>query len=94
MTYATSKISHQFTPNPDSVKFVSDVNFIESGMCSFNNAQEASEHSLGKSLFALDGVVNVFILPQFVTITKKPSASWDALLQEIKEVLSCFISQR
>ncbi len=78
----------QPTPNPDSLKFTTDAGpFINSGMESFNSAEEAGGHALGKRLFRLTGVANVFILPQFVTITKDPTTNWDVLLPMVVDAL-------
>lgn len=77
------------TPNPDSLKFSSTTAPIldVGGMESFNSAAEAAGHPLGRALFAIDGVANVFILPAFLTVTKRPDADWDALLPLIQDVL-------
>lgn len=76
------------TPNPNSLKITTEAGvFIEAGMCSFGSAEEAGDHPLGAPLFALPGVVNVFILPQFLTITKAPQADWDLLLPDVERIL-------
>lgn len=81
-------IQIQPTPNPDSVKLTVDGHsFIDSGMESFSTPQEAEGHPLGSRIFALNGVANVFILPAFLTVTKHPAASWDALLPKIEHLL-------
>ena len=85
----------QGTPNPNSIKIVTDgPSFIESGMESFNSAQEAENHPLGHRLFALPGVANVFMLPQFVTVTKSPATNWDHLLPKVEEVLHDFFADQ
>lgn len=47
---------------------------------------ECGDHTLGRALFAVDGVRNVFLLPQFATITKSPDADWDTLLPKVQSV--------
>jgi len=85
----------QGTPNPNSIKIVTDgSSFIDEGMESFNSAQEAEGHPLGHRLFALPGIANVFILPQFVTVTKYPATKWDNLLPKVKEVLRSYFEER
>ncbi len=80
------------TPNPNSLKFtLEEGHFIESGMESFRSAEEAASHPLASKLFALPGVDNVFIMPQFLTVTKKPEADWDNLLPRIQEILQEYI---
>ena len=76
------------TPNPNSLKFTLDSGtFIESGMESFASAREASGHELGEPLFGIAGVENVFILPQFLTVTKAPAADWDEIVPHIERAV-------
>src|SRR5690625_6444519 len=76
------------TPNPNSLKITTDAGaFIESGMESFASAEEAEQHELGRRLFSLTGVENVFILPDFLTITKHTAADWDNLLPKVELTL-------
>lgn len=82
------------TPNPNSIKIVTDgPSFISEGMESFNSAHEAEGHALGESLFAVPGVANVFILPQFVTVTKDPAAGWDAVMPEVEAALEAYFAR-
>lgn len=76
------------TPNPNSLKFSApkEVTFTD-GMESFASAAEAESHPLGHRLFSLPGVTNVFMLPQFATITKQPAADWELLIPKIQAVL-------
>lgn len=76
------------TPNPNSLKITTDAGrFIEGGMEAFSSAKEADGHPLGSRLFALTGVANVFIMPEFLTITKTPAADWDRLLPSVQSML-------
>ena len=84
----SSTILYEPTPNPNSLKFIAPGKaFPVEGMESFRSAEEASNHPLGRALFALEGVDNVFIMPAFLTVTKKPEADWDVLLPAIIRVL-------
>jgi hypothetical protein len=42
---------------------------------------------VAKALFEIPGVVSLFFLNDFVTITKKPEADWDPILQAAKAAL-------
>lgn len=82
------------TPNPDSLKFtLAEGVFIESGMETFSSAAEAEVHPLGYRLFSLPGVVNVFILPQFLTVTKHPAEEWDVLLPKIEAAVDSYLKE-
>lgn len=83
-----STITTSPTPNPNSLKFsIEGVRLIEDGLQAFGSAREAEADPLGSSLFSLDGVANVFIVPDFVTVTKHPAASWNRLAEGIEAVL-------
>lgn len=81
-------ISSSPTPNPNSIKFTLDKGtFIESGMESFNSSSDAEGHPLGERLFEIDGVANVFILPQFLTVTKSDDANWNAIVPDVERIV-------
>lgn len=76
------------TPNPNSLKITTDAGaFIEAGLESFASPEEARDHELGNRLFAVPGVANVFILPQFLTITKHPAVGWNEVMPKIEQTL-------
>jgi hypothetical protein len=77
------------TPNPNSLKFaVAGAALIAEGMQAFGSAREAESDPLGARLFALEGVMNVFVVPTFVTVTKHPAASWNGLVEAIERILT------
>ncbi|MFQ5570158.1 MAG: NifU N-terminal domain-containing protein [Rhodothermales bacterium] len=89
------RFNTHLTPNPNSLKITTDAgDFIESGMESFSTVEEAARHPLGKLLFAIRGMANIFVLPQFVTITKTPSADWDEMLPLVDRALDAYFENR
>lgn len=79
----------QPTPNPNSLKFsTAGRPFIDAGMGAFASAAEAEGDPLGAALFAVEGVLNVLVLPAFVTVTKRPDADWNAVLPQVERVLT------
>lgn len=76
------------TPNPNSLKFtLRKGTFIESGMESFSVPDDAEGNELGERLFKIGGVANVFILPQFLTITKTEAARWDEIVPLVERAV-------
>lgn len=63
-------------------------------MESFATPEDAAEHPLGSRLFAIAGVANIFILPQFLTVTKHPAADWDELLPLLESNLESYLEER
>ena len=83
------KVTAHPTPNPHSLKFTRDgARFVASGFVAFGAAEEAAGDPLGSALFAVRGVANVFIVPDFATVTKHPAASWDQLVPSIERILA------
>lgn len=83
-----SRIHASPTPNPNSLKFtLRNGTFIEAGMESFNSPEDAAGHVLGQRIFEIDGVTNVFILPEFLTVTKEPSAAWDDIIPGVERAV-------
>ncbi len=67
---------------------------IPSGMLAFNSPAEAADHELGRTIFALGGVANVFALPQFLTVTKSHAVEWDGLVEGIKRSIEDYSTKQ
>lgn len=74
------------TPNPNSMKFTLNKTVAASGEF-YTDAAQAEKSPLAKALFALPGVAGVFLLNNFVSVTRQPSADWEPLIEKVKEVL-------
>jgi hypothetical protein len=73
------RVEIQPTPNINALKFVVDRRITEGRSQTFRSAEEATAHPLAAKLFAIPGVVQVFVLNDFVTVTRDPAAGWDAI---------------
>lgn len=80
------------TPNPNAMKFTVNRKVSAKGSFSFNAAAEAAASPVGKALFAIPGVVGVFGVNDFVTVTKDDATSWDQLLGPIADALKASLS--
>jgi Fe-S cluster biogenesis protein NfuA len=76
-------IETEDTPNPQSLKFVPDRPVLSASPdgkaqpgFDFPNSAAAEASPLAAGLFGVDGVVGVFIGPDFVTVTKEPTVEW------------------
>lgn len=76
------------TPNPSAGKFTVNRILIEgrSGL-SFASAADAAAHPVADRLFAIPGVEGVFIVADFVTVTKSTSASWADLEPQVRAAI-------
>jgi hypothetical protein len=80
------------TPNPDSLKFTSTAgSFSGSEIVAISSAAEADRHPLGDRLFAIDGVADVFITPEFVTVSKEAGADWADLQGAVETALTEYL---
>lgn len=81
-----SVIVHK-TPNPNALKFVlSDKRFPMP--LNFSSAEAAAAHPLAAELFTLEGVYNVFLAQDFVTVNKRPDAPWESLVEQVESVIA------
>jgi Scaffold protein Nfu/NifU N terminal len=67
------------TPNPNAIKFTLDRPSTEGRAQTFRAGSDPAESPLGARIFALDGVTNVFMTANFVSVTKEDDISWDEL---------------
>jgi scaffold Nfu/NifU family protein len=72
-------IDIQPTPNVNALKFVVNRRMTEGRSQTFRSREEAATHPLAARLFAISGVVQVFLLNDFVTVTRDPNAAWDEI---------------
>lgn len=74
------------TPNPNAGKFVLPQPLESPAARSYFSAEDADD-PVARALLAIDGVRSVFMVNDFVTISKDPAAGWDALEPRIRSVL-------
>lgn len=81
------------TPNPNTLKFVTNKALLLNDTVEFQSADETVEAPLAKALFGFDAVTNVFITNNFVTITKTEDALWAEVMIPIKDFLKKYIDE-
>lgn len=86
-------ISLEFTPNPNTLKYVVDRKLIDRGAANFTSKDQTAKSPLAKSLFEVLGVAGVMIGANFVTITKGPDGDWESLNRGVNEVLKNHLGQ-
>lgn len=75
------------TPNPNALKFTLDRPSTDRRSETFREGSDPADSPLGARLFALDGVTNVFMAANFVSITKRDAADWDDLVPQVIDAL-------
>ena len=78
-------IDVQQTPNPDTLKFVLDLELVQKGSIEFKNSLEANRYPFVQKIFGLEGVELVFLGSNFISIKKQSSLEWKQLLEKVKD---------
>ncbi len=86
-------ISLEFTPNPNTLKYVVDQTLIEKGAANFQTAESTAKSPLAKKLFAVAGVAGIMIGKNFVTVTKGEQGDWENLNNGINAALQEHLGQ-
>ena len=76
------------TPNPNALRFSLSAPVLGDRPRSFGSVKAAAGTAWAERLFAIPGVVSLFGLKDFLTITKAPSADWGAIVPTAVEVLA------
>jgi hypothetical protein len=74
------RVEIQPTPNINALKFVVNRRIAEGRSQTFRSPEEAAAHPLASKLFTIPGVVQVFVLNDFVTVTRDPSRDWNDIV--------------
>ena len=81
-------IEFQQTPNPNAGKFVVSQQVAPVGTSkSYYDRDEAREDPVARALMAIDGVRSIFMVDDFITVTKNHAARWDALVPRVEEAI-------
>jgi len=85
---AQTTVRYQPTPNPNAGKFTVNREVVAgTSSKSFYSAEDAADETLAAALFELAGVVSIFMVDDFVTITKAAEMSWEKLVPEAQAVI-------
>jgi Fe-S cluster biogenesis protein NfuA len=73
------------TPNPESMKFVASKMLLANDSADFRTAESAESSPLAKALFEMAFVKGVFIMNNFVSITKNSEYEWFDLIPDLRQ---------
>lgn len=79
------------TPNPETMKFVFNRMILPDDAVDYPTKEKAAESPLAKSLFEFSFVNGVFIMNNFVTITRVAGTEWHEVNPIVKEFLKAYI---
>ncbi len=78
----------EFTPNPNSLKFNTNQQIMDSGTAFFSSIEKAAGAPLAKKIFEAENIAEVFIGSDFVTVTRAPETkSWAKIISQVTEII-------
>jgi len=86
-------IRTQDTPNPNSLKFYPGTQVLDSGTMDFPTPLSATNSTLAKMLFRIEGVKSVFFGSDYITVTRMDEeVEWKLLKPEIYATIMDFFA--
>ncbi|ODN00926.1 NFU1 iron-sulfur cluster scaffold, mitochondrial [Orchesella cincta] len=86
-------IRTQETPNPNSLKFYPGTQVLESGTMDFPTPASATNSTLAKMLFRIEGVKSVFFGLDYITVTRMDEeVEWKLIKPEIYATIMDFFA--
>lgn len=81
-------------PNPNSLKFVADKMLLDDKVIKdYPDAESAGDSQIARDLFKFDYVERVFIMSNFITITKNKQVHWDAIKLELRNFIKKYLEE-
>ena len=77
----------QFTPNPLAIKFIVNAPIKIGGKATFTNKEEAQELKLAEDLFMIQGVEQLHMFENVVTVTYQVDTNRDQLIEQVASIL-------
>ena len=85
-------IQTEETPNPSSLKFVLENIIAPTSSFSFEKENKNTYSGFSNDIFNIAGVIRVFVLDNFITITKDEDFNWDTIKPQILSLIMDYIS--
>lgn len=81
----------EMTPNPETMKFVTDVMLFANNSADFADEASAKDSALAAELFGFPFVKGVFIMNNFVTVTKTPDSEWMEIVPTLRDFVKKYL---
>lgn len=91
-TAPNHQVYAELTPNPNSLKFVTDQVLLPEGVAEYKSQKEAADCPLAYQLFDFSGIKSVFISSNFVTLTKESGIDWYDITNILREFIIVFLN--
>ena len=84
-------VQSEFTPNPNSIKFLPGKTVSKSGSFEVTKKDETN-NELIKNLFSVSGVESIFLGKDFISVNKQDNVEWDEIKHIIISLINDFYS--
>jgi Fe-S cluster biogenesis protein NfuA len=81
----------EMTPNPETMKFVTDRMLLPGQSAEFFSPAEAEHAPLAQSLFDFPFVKGVFIMNNFITLTKDAATDWNDVIPTLRQFIKLYL---
>ena len=85
-------IETELTPNPETLKFIVEKEYINHHGLEITNEKEAKKFKFTEFFFQLKGIKSFFISNNFIAVTKNKNVSWNSLKTKVLTFLLDYIS--
>ena len=89
--YNLVNVYSESTPNPETLKFVTNRLLVEADIFDFATKKDAENSPLAIALFDFDFVKSVFIAQNYVTITRQAGQDWDEVIDLMKDFVKNYL---
>ncbi|MBX5438472.1 MAG: NifU family protein [Thermoflavifilum sp.] len=89
----TISIYTEMTPNPETMKFVVNRLLYPGKSIEFTDEAAARPSPLATELFSFPFIKGVFIMSNFVTLTKVPDVQWEDVIPTLKAFLKSYLEE-
>ncbi|MFY0644448.1 MAG: NifU family protein [Bacteroidia bacterium] len=79
------------TPNPESMKFVANKMILPNDSVDFRSPENLENCPMAADLFQYDFVKGVFIMNNFVSVTKKKDYEWFDIIPQLKKFVQEYL---
>lgn len=80
------------TPNPDALQFVINAEILGNGNKSYSSAKQCDGDPMAEALFDIGGVSNVYVMQNFITVTKSEEGEWNLLKDRVWKAIDRTVS--
>jgi NFU1 iron-sulfur cluster scaffold homolog, mitochondrial len=87
------EIYTEANPNPNSLKFVTNVILMPEGSVDYPDVLSAQDCQLALDLFRFSFVRRVFVAANFITVTKAEDIDWEEISPMLKSLIKGYIEE-